>query len=139
MFDYVGPPREIPELESRTMPHGRFYKLGASWVPSVTTVIGHQSKQGILEWQKRVGYTEAEKIRTASSWRGTKFHNLVEAYLRNEYTEMYKKAKKSEEGQGLTNYLFRAARKDLDRISNIHLIEAPLHSCLLYTSDAADE
>lgn len=138
MFDYVGPPREIPELESRTMPHGRFYKLGASWVPSVTTVIGHQSKQGILEWQKRVGYTEAEKIRTASSWRGTKFHNLVEAYLRNEYTEMYKKAKKSEEGQGLTNYLFRAARKDLDRISNIHLIEAPLHSAALSLAGRVD-
>lgn len=138
MFNHVGPPVEIPELESRTLTQGRFYKLGESWVPSVTTVIGHQSKQGILEWQKRVGYSEAEKIRTAASWRGTKFHNLVEMYLRNEYTEMYKRSKKTEEGQGLTNYLFRAARQDLDRISDINLLEAPLHSTHLSLAGRVD-
>ena len=120
MFNYVGPPCEIPELESRTLEQGRFYKLDTVWVPSVTTVIGHQSKAGIMEWQKRVGFHEAEKIRMKSSWRGTKYHNHVERYLRNENVEAHQK------GEGLTNYLFRAARKDLDRISDIHLIEAPL-------------
>ena len=44
MFNHVGPPVEIPELESRTLENGRFYKLESVWVPSVTTVIGHQSK-----------------------------------------------------------------------------------------------
>ena len=132
MFNHVGPPVEIPELESRTLENGRFYKLESVWVPSVTTVIGHQSKAGILEWQKRVGFHEAEKIRMKSSWRGTKYHNHVEKYLRNENVEAH------QEGEGLTNYLFRAARKDLDRISDIHLIEAPLYSSKLYLAGRVD-
>ena len=122
MFNHVGPPVEIPELESRTLEQGRFYKLDKVWVPSVTTVIGHQSKAGILEWQKRVGFHEAEKIRMKSSWRGTKYHNHVEKYLRNEDVE------KTQKSEGLTNYLFRSARETLNRISDIHAIEAPLFS-----------
>tara|TARA_B100000212_G_scaffold339680_1_gene318610 strand:+ start:5977 stop:6651 length:675 start_codon:yes stop_codon:yes gene_type:complete len=132
MFNYVGSPKEICELESRTLERGRFYKLDDVWVPSVTTVIGHQSKAGILEWQKRVGFHEAEKIRMKSSWRGTKYHNLVEKYLRNEDVE------NRTEGEGLTSYLFRSARKDLDRITNIHLIEAPLFSRNLYLAGRVD-
>ena len=132
MFNHVGPPVEIPELESRTLEQGRFYKLDKVWVPSVTTVIGHQSKAGILEWQKRVGFHEAEKIRMKSSWRGTKYHNHVEKYLRNEDVE------KTQKSEGLTNYLFRSARKDLDRITDIHLIEAPLYSSKLYLAGRVD-
>ena len=74
MFNYVGTPLELEDLESKTLNHGRFYKLDDVWVPSVTTVVGHQSKQGILDWENRIGYTEAEKIRRAAAWRGTKYH-----------------------------------------------------------------
>jgi hypothetical protein len=121
MFNYVGPASPLEELESRTLNHGRFYKTDIGWMPSVTTVVGHHTKQGILAWEKRVGFTEAERIRRAASWRGTKYHHIVEHYLKNELEEV----KKSE---GLPSYLFRFARKDLDRIGNIHAIEAPLHS-----------
>ena len=92
-FTHVGPATEITELESQTLPHGRFYKLpDGAWVPSVTTVVGHQSKQGILDWEKRVGFTEAQKIRNAASWRGTKYHGLVEFYLNNELEKIEKPA-----------------------------------------------
>ena len=46
MFNYVGNPPELEELESKTLNHGRFYKLDDVWVPSVTTVVGHQSNHG---------------------------------------------------------------------------------------------
>ena len=72
-FNHVGPACELKELESRTGEKGRFYKApNGNWYPSVTTVVGHQSIEGIRKWEKKVGWTEAEKIRRTSSWRGTK-------------------------------------------------------------------
>ena len=121
MFNYVGPAKPLEEVSSRTLDSGRFYKVDDLWMPSVTTVVGNATKDGILKWQQRVGFAEAEKVRRAASWRGTQFHNLVEKYLKNELEE----DKKSE---GLPTYLFRSARETLDRINNIHAIEAPLFS-----------
>ena len=126
MFNHVGPPVEIPELESRTLEQGRFYKLDKVWVPSVTTVIGHQSKAGILEWQKRVGFHEAEKIRMKSSWRGTKYHNHVEKYLRNEDVE------KTQKSEGLTNYLLGLLVRILI-VSLISILLKPLFILASYT------
>ena len=131
MFDIIGTPTPLEELESRTLNHGRFYKVEDIWVPSVTTVVGLQSKQGILDWEKRVGYTEAERVRRAASWRGTKYHTIVEHYLKNDL----EKVKKSE---GHPAYLSRAARKTLDRISDIHALEAPLFSRRLYIAGRVD-
>ena len=130
-FNYVGPAAPLKELESRTLPHGRFYKTDGGWMPSVTTVVGHNTKAGILAWEKRVGYTEAERVRRAASWRGTQYHTIVEHYLNNEL-------EKVKESKGLPQYLFRAARETLDRISNIHCIEAPLHSLKLGIAGRVD-
>ncbi len=130
-FNYVGPAAPLKELESRTLPHGRFYKTDSGWMPSVTTVVGHNTKEGILAWEKRVGYTEAERVRRAASWRGTQYHTIVENYLKNDLEEVKKST-------GLPKYLFGFARQDLDRISNIHCIEAPLHSLKLGLAGRVD-
>ena len=121
MFKHIGPAVPIKELQTRTMDSGRFYKIDSAWLPSVTTVVSNATKHGILQWQKRVGFAEAEKVRRASAWRGTQYHNLVEHYLNNEL-------EKIEESEGLPKYLFRAARETLDRISDVVAIEAPLFS-----------
>ena len=76
MFNYVGPAKPLEEVSSRTLDSGRFYKVDDLWMPSVTTVVGNATKDGILKWQQRVGFAEAEKVRRAASWRGTQFHNL---------------------------------------------------------------
>ena len=131
MFNYVGPAKPLKEVTSRTLDHGRFYKIDDLWMPSVTTVVGHQSKHGILQWQNRVGFAEAEKVRRAAAWRGTQYHNLVEHYLKNEL-------EKVEESKGLPTYLFRSARETLNRISNIHAIEAPLYSRTLGVAGRVD-
>ena len=131
MFNYVGPASPLIELESRTLDHGRFYKTDSGWLPSVTTVVSHNTKKGILEWESRVGFTEAERIRRAASWRGTKYHSIVERYLKNELEE-------ATQSEGLPTYLFRAARQDLNRISNIHALEAPLHSTRLGIAGRVD-
>ena len=131
MFNYVGPAAPLEEVTSRTLDHGRFYKIDDLWMPSVTTVVGHQSKHGILQWQNRVGFAEAEKVRRAAAWRGTQYHNLVEHYLKNEL-------EKVEESKGLPTYLFRSARETLDRIDNIHAIQAPLYSRTLRIAGRVD-
>ena len=100
-------------------------------MPSVTTICGNQSKHGILAWQKRVGFAEAEKIRRSSAWRGTQYHSLVEKYLKNELEE-------DKESKGLPTYLFRSARETLNRIDNIHAIEAPLYSRTLRIAGRVD-
>tara|TARA_B100000902_G_scaffold71744_1_gene77173 strand:- start:676 stop:1344 length:669 start_codon:yes stop_codon:yes gene_type:complete len=131
MFNYVGPAKPLEEVTSRTLDTGRFYKIDDQWMPSITTVVGNQSKHGILAWQKRIGFAEAEKIRRSSAWRGTQYHNLVEKYLKNELEE-------NKESQGLPVYLFRSARETLNRISNIHAIEAPLFSRTLGVAGRVD-
>ena len=131
MFNYVGPAKPLEEVTSRTLETGRFYKIDDQWMPSITTVVGNQSKHGILAWQKRVGFAEAEKVRRAAAWRGTQYHNLVEKYLKNELEEI-------EESKGLPTYLFRSARETLDRIDNIHAIEAPLYSRTLRIAGRVD-
>ena len=55
----------------------------------------------------------------------------MEHYLNNEL-------EKVKESKGLPQYLFRAARETLDRISNIHCIEAPLHSLKLGIAGRVD-
>ena len=131
MFNYVGPAAPIKELTSRTLESGRFYKIDDQWMPSITTVVGNQSKHGILQWQKRVGFAEAEMVRRAAAWRGTQYHNLVEKYLKNELEE-------DKESKGLPTYLFRSARETLNRIGNIHAIEAPLYSRTLGVAGRVD-
>ena len=121
-FNHVGPAKEIVELDSRTTPKGRFYKApNGKWYPSVTTVTGHKAIEGIKKWEQRVGWTKAESIRRSSSWRGTKFHGIVEEYFKGNL-------EKVKESKGLPSYLFGFARKTLDRIDNIHCLEAPLYS-----------
>tara|TARA_B100002019_G_scaffold72430_1_gene62520 strand:- start:28200 stop:28883 length:684 start_codon:yes stop_codon:yes gene_type:complete len=121
-FNHVGPAKEIVELESRTTPKGRFYKApNGNWYPSVTTVTGHKAIEGIKKWEQRVGWTKAESIRRSSSWRGTKFHGIVEEYFKGNL-------EKVKESKGLPSYLFGFARETLDRIDNIHCLEAPLFS-----------
>jgi hypothetical protein len=130
-FNIVGPATPLVELESRTLDYGRFYKIDNQWMPSITTVVGHNTKASILAWEERVGYTTAEQIRRAAAWRGTKYHTIVEHYLKNEL-------EKVEKSEGLPKYMFGFARKTLDRISDIHILEAPLYSRRLGVAGRVD-
>ena len=55
----------------------------------------------------------------------------MEHYLKNELEEV-------KESKGLPTYLFRSARETLDRINNIHAIEAPLYSRTLRIAGRVD-
>ena len=120
MFNYCTP-KSLPDLISETYPDGkRYYTLeDGSRLPSVTTVIGAQKKESILEWRKKVGAEAANKISRQASSRGTNVHTLCERYLNNDKLgDIMPDAKE----------MFYSLVPLLDRIDNIHYQEQALWS-----------
>ncbi|BCU94117.1 MAG: hypothetical protein CM15mV4_0820 [Caudoviricetes sp.] len=88
LFKHVGDLEPI-ELESITdketgkrvylTPSGKKY-------PSVTTVIGNNKKKmkSIMQWRRRVGEAEANRVSAQATGRGTKYHSIVEDYFNND-------------------------------------------------------
>ena len=111
----------------------RFYKFPNQdkYYPSVTSVTGIRSKQGILEWRKRVGEQEANRVSAAATSRGNAFHNYSEKYLKSTLC-------KEDKDHPLAWYMFSSAKPHLDRINNIHCLETPLWSDYLGLAGRVD-
>lgn len=80
-------PVEPLELTTETINGQRHYVLpdGVCKLKSVTTVLGEKlDKTALLEWRKRVGEEEANRISTQAARRGTAIHNMAEKYVLNE-------------------------------------------------------
>jgi genome maintenance exonuclease 1 len=121
MFNYCTP-KSLPDLKSETFPDGkRYYTLeDGTRLPCVTTVIGAQKKKAIMEWRKRVGEEEANRVSSKATSRGTAVHSMCEDYLNNKKVEM---------GTKLDAYeMFLSIKPELHRINNIHYQEAALWS-----------
>ena len=120
MFTFC-PPKDLTDLKSETFPDGkRYYTLpDGTRLPSVTTVLGAQKKQAIMEWRKRVGEEKANKISKQATSRGTNVHTLCERYLNNEPL-----------GVIMPDALemFKSVKPVLNRINNIHYQECALWS-----------
>ena len=115
------PPKVLTDLKSETFPDGkRYYTLeDGTRLPSVTTVLGAQKKQGIMEWRKRVGEVEANRISKQATGRGTNVHTLCERYLNNDSLgDIMPDAKE----------MFISLKPLLNRIDNIHYQECALWS-----------
>ena len=88
-FNHIKLPELQFNLEAETTENGRIYKTptGNSY-PSITTVLSKSSdKTALIEWRKRVGDQEADRITKKSANRGTKLHLTCEKYLLNELTD----------------------------------------------------
>lgn len=78
-LDYVDLPSETKDTGRKYLtPDGKAY-------PSITTVLGAdpEKKKGLLEWRKRVGEEEANRISRQAAWRGTRVHEAMENYIDN--------------------------------------------------------
>jgi genome maintenance exonuclease 1 len=90
VFNHIKLPELDFDLEAKTTDSGRKYFTpeGNSY-PSITTVLSaFTDKKFLVEWRKRIGEEEANKITKKSSTRGTKLHSICEKYLLNEMNEM---------------------------------------------------
>jgi genome maintenance exonuclease 1 len=130
MFNYC-PPKDLANLKSQTFPDGKRYYTTPDGVklPSVTTVIGAKGKKAIMEWRKRVGEEEANKISRKASSRGTNVHTLCERYLNNEELGMIMPDAKE---------MFLPLKPLLNRINNIHYQECTLWSVKLEMAGRVD-
>lgn len=121
-FNFVSGLPELKQLETDESTGERFYiSPNGIKLPSVTTVLGHFKKKAMIEWRNRVGHEEADKVSTRASLRGTKFHNMMEGYLRGEdgfLDGVMPDMKQS----------FNDMKETLDLVDNIHYIESPLYS-----------
>jgi genome maintenance exonuclease 1 len=121
-FNFVEGMPELKQLEVDESTGERFYiSPNGVKLPSVTTVLGHFKKKAMIEWRNRVGHEEADRISTRASIRGTKFHNMMESYIRGEdgfLDGVMPDMKQS----------FRDMQETLDLIDNIRYIESPLYS-----------
>ena len=126
MFLHKPPLKDLPPLKAKTSDLGRFYtNLNTNEpYPFITTVLGAQSKEGILEWKKRVGEEVANHISRQAANRGTHVHNMVEDHLNNLDVDQIEKYKK----QFLPRMMFNVLKPELSKINNIRLQEAAMYS-----------
>ena len=133
MFNHITLEDRLPELEVETLPTGRTYKTpDGKKYPSVTTVLGEESKAGILAWRKRVGEEEANKVSFQASSRGTSVHTLAENYINND-------PEWSKGAMPTSIYAFNQIKSILDeRMNNIYAQEVPLYSDKLEVAGRVD-
>jgi ATP-dependent exoDNAse (exonuclease V) beta subunit len=130
MFNYCTP-KQLQDLQSTTFPDGkRYYQLpDGTRLPSVTTVLGAQKKQAIMEWRKRVGEEEANRISKKATSRGTNVHSMCEEYLNNEPLGVYMPD---------AIEMFLSLKPYLNKINNIHYQEQALWSTQLGMAGRVD-
>ena len=110
------------ELDCKTTESIRLYNLpSGKWVPSITSVTSFYNRQIFIDWRKRVGLEEANKITRIATARGTDYHQACQDYLENKELDWnnYKP---------MTKIMFLHAKEYLDKINNIHAIERTLYS-----------
>ena len=82
---------EYPTLKRVTAKNGQRQYTGDDDqpVPSVTTVLGDTGdKTALMNWRKRVGDAEANRISREAAGLGTKVHNALEKYVLQEEYEI---------------------------------------------------
>ena len=122
LFTHIDTPK-LASLERVEIDGKRHYVTpNGNKLPSVTTFLSHFKKDSIIKWRKRVGEEEANKISGRATRRGTKFHSLMESYLANEQGFL------NEDVMPDMKQAFYNMQPILERVDNIHHIEAMLHS-----------
>ena len=128
MFNHVE--IEVPRLSRKTIDGVRYYDTpSGKKLVSITSVISHYNREIFVNWRKRVGNEEANKVTKQSTSRGTDTHTLIEHYLKNEDLPTV---------QPLSDMLFKIAKGDLKNIDNIHGLETPLYSEFLGIAGTVD-
>lgn len=124
------------ELTTTTINGQRFYLLpdGVTKLKSVTSILSEKlNKDSLLEWRKRVGEEEANKISTQAARRGTAIHNIAERYVLNE--EVYYAPNE----MPINVETFKPIKTILDKhVDNILGVELPLCSKALGCAGRTD-
>lgn len=131
MFKHVDV--DLPNLERETIDGVRYYKVPDDEellrLVSITSVTSHFNKEIFINWRKKVGDEEADRITKKATSRGTDMHTLVEDYLHN---------RNLSDVQPISDFLFKISKSDLNRINNIYALEGSLYSKQLGIAGTVD-
>ena len=117
MFTHVD--CELPKLKRQNIDGARYYTVNGRPMVSITSVTSHWNKQIFVDWRKRIGEAEANRITKRATSRGTATHELIENHLLNKEVEFDKPSPKM---------LFLQAKETLKNINNIYALEKSLFS-----------
>lgn len=121
MFNHVDV--NLPKLSRETIDGVRYYSVPDEdellKLVSITSVTSHFNKEIFINWRKKVGNAKADKITKAATTRGTDMHTLTEYYLKNDDLP---------EVPPISEFLFKIAKGELNKINNIHSLEGSLYS-----------
>ena len=110
------------ELNCKNKNGIRLYNVpNGDWVPSITSVTSFYNRQIFVEWRKKVGNEEADRITKRATARGTDFHEVAQDYLLNKDLDW-------DNYKPLSKFMFHHLKPELDKINNIHAIERTLYS-----------
>ena len=131
MFNHVD--IELPQLQRETIDGVRYYSVPDEdellRLVSITSVTSHFNKEIFVNWRKKVGNEEADRITKAATSRGTDMHTLVEHHLKNEDLPKV---------QPISDFLFKISKTELNKINNIHCLEGALYSKQLGVAGTTD-
>ncbi len=132
MFNHQDVP--FVPIERESIDGVRYYKVFGTEelvrMPSITSVISWRNKDKFKAWRTKVGEQEANNITRKATHRGTDAHTLIEEYLNNSDT--------FSDVLPLSQYLFKQAKPDLDKIDNILCQETALYSTELGIAGSVD-
>ena len=129
-FKHLQLEREVPKLKQLNENGTRYYVTPeGNKYPSITTVLSAYNIKHIMEWRKRVGNEEADRISRQASGRGTRIHTLCEDYINNKPLE-FKTL--------LDQELFGTFKSTLHRISNVYAQELRMYSDHLRIAGTVD-
>ena len=84
MFIHLDNLKGETDLKATTIDGTRFYEVpSGKMYPSITSVTSFYNREVFVEWRKKVGEEKANKVTRESTFRGTKFHDAVEQYIKN--------------------------------------------------------
>jgi genome maintenance exonuclease 1 len=121
---------DYPSLTREMIDGVRYYDTpDGKKLVSITSVISHYNREVFRSWRAKVGNEEANKVTKQATSRGTDMHTLAECYLMNRNLPPV---------QPLSEYLFKQAKSEIDKIENIHAIEQSLFSTELGIAGSVD-
>jgi len=127
MFNHVE--CDLPTLTRKSIDGVRYYNVNDRPMVSITSVTSHFNKHIFVDWRKRVGEDEANRITKRATTRGTGTHELIEKHLLNEDVVLDNPS---------TKMLFTQAKKVLQNINNIYALEKSLYSNELGVAGTVD-
>ena len=131
-FEHL-PPEELPQIKQTNVNGKSHYETSSGTFISITTLLSSQTPQGILEWRKSVGEDVANYVMRTAASRGSRVHDMIEAYLSNKPL-----------GNLTTDYgvlaagLFNLMVPILDRIDNVRVLEKGIYSAKLGIAGRTD-